>query len=259
MFFMLLRVSALFKKGCLSRLSAVVRSAGFVLRQVVANWRNSGDQWEAGSMTDADVMPRPVLSIALSSSRGYGMLPTAISSRRIPTLHRSQAQPWRFPRIISGAIQCADPTMDTGRWLTSIASPKSMSFTSPSTLIMMLGDFKSRCAYPRLCMYANAFKISLVTYAIWPSLNSDDVTASCNVPPSMYSMVIHTSSPSSYAALYVTMFGWRRVCRNQISSSTARRLRSWKFTFLSATRPLSPGMLDLATDTVPNPPLPDDS
>ncbi len=81
------------------------------------------------------------------------------------------------------------------------AIPKSITFTAPARLIMMLAGLTSRCTMPLRWLKSKAAQTSAITSialrgVIGPVLR----TMSRNVSPSTYSMTMYGSGPASVSA-----------------------------------------------------------
>lgn len=171
-----------------------------------------------------------------------------------------------------------------------------LSFTEPSLKSsIILADLRSRCINWLSCRKSRANRICWQMYATWSSSNLWTATAwsdaisivyeqkcsgrrvrTCvSVPPCMYSVINHISSPTKYDLRYLIILGCFAYCRNRISCerevsqlalTCIKRIfiepkLTWKFLRccllvtwgirLTAIFPLS--LTDLTMNTRPNP------
>ena len=121
-----------------------------------------------------------------------------------PAAYTSERASTDSPRACSGDRYWAVP-MTAAVWVTAAcpsasarAMPKSITFTAPERVIMMLAGLTSRCTMPCRWLKSSAAEASAMTsIARRGDSGPSDFTMSRSVRPSTYSMTMYGSGPFS--------------------------------------------------------------
>ena len=99
-------------------------------------------------------VPAPASATA-AGVRSTGRLPVSISPSTIPAAHTSARSSTAAPAACSGAMYAGVPAPEDPSVPSRCASPKSSSFTRPSSQTNTLAGLRSRCRTPRECACAS--------------------------------------------------------------------------------------------------------
>ena len=114
---------------------------------------------------------RCLYAIAIGVSPVNGSVSVSSSKPTMPSEYRSERGSAGSPRICSGARYCTVPVTAPARVFfasaNARASPRSVTFTTPSVVIRMFSGFRSRWTMPRVCAWSSAASVWSSTAAAW--------------------------------------------------------------------------------------------
>ena len=202
-------------------------------------------------------------SVRASASPVAGVLPTglfpvSISPRTIPAAHTSARSSTAAPAACSGAMYAGVPAPLDPSVPSRCASPKSSSFTRPSSQTKTLAGFESLCSTPREWACASPPAICSAIRSASSTGNGPFSIRLASVSPRSSSMTRYAPAAQVPTSWIVTMAGWSSFATASASfsihSSFTRCFDRPGFRALSAT--VRPSCGSKASYTAPKPPRP---
>ncbi len=205
--------------------------------------------------------------VASAEPRSYGGRPSTIAYSVPPSDHRSAGGPGFCPWARSGDMYEGAPTSIpvevTEESPSTLAMPKSVSTTRPSSPISTLDGLTSRCRMPCACAaLSTPSTSSAISAARAGASGPSSRMTSASERDSTSSMTIHGRSSSSTTSKTVTA----EECRIRAVALASRRVRTISRCFSSSstlafirsslTATVRPSISSSARHTVPMPPRP---